>query len=57
MNTIVANIEQHEDEMSIEDFCEWRRENPFTGSFTDQELHNSHQAFLDIKYNRKQVNE
>ena len=57
MNTIVANIEQHEDEMSIEDFCEWRRENPFTGTFTDQELHNSYQAFLDIKYNRKQVNE
>ena len=57
MNTIVANIDQHEDEMNIEDFCEWRRQNPFTGSFTDQELRNSQQAFLDMKYNRKQVNE
>ena len=45
------------DRMTTEEFIEWRKENPFTGDFTEAELEASQQEFLNRKYRKKIVNE
>ena len=43
--------------MTTQDFIEWRQENPFTGSFEEEELIKSKQEFMIKKYRKKAVNE
>ena len=42
--------------MTTEEFIEWRRENPFTGDFSEEELEASQQEFLN-RDRKKAINE
>ena len=44
------------DRLTTEEFIEWRKENPFTGDFTEEELEASQQEFLN-RDRKKAINE